>query len=182
MGDKSEAELGAGAALAARQGAGALRPENLFCFAIYSAAHAVMRAYRPLLEPLGLTYPQYLAMLVLWAEGEASVGGLADRLMLDSSTLTPLLKRLEALGLIDRRRNPANERQLVVSLTEAGRALREKAWPIPEAILCASRRDMPDLLRLRDDMAEIRESFAAFRQSAPRSEPEGSAPDPSGGT
>lgn len=182
MGDKSEAELGAGAAQAAGQGAGALRPENLFCFAVYSAAHAVMRAYRPLLEPLGLTYPQYLAMLVLWAEGEASVGGLADRLMLDSSTLTPLLKRLEALGLIDRRRNPANERQLVVSLTEAGRALQEKVRPIPEAILCASGRDMPDLLRLRDEMAEIRESFAASRQSAPRPEPEGATPDPSSGT
>ncbi|MGA0565516.1 MarR family winged helix-turn-helix transcriptional regulator [Ancylobacter sp. VNQ12] len=163
-------------------GAGVLAPENLFCFAIYSAAHAVMRAYRPLLEPLGLTYPQYLAMLVLWAEGEASVGGLADHLMLDSSTLTPLLKRLEALGLINRRRNPANERQLVVSLTEAGRALQEKARPIPEAILRASGRDMADLLRLRDEMAGIRESFAASRQSAPRPRPEGSTPDPSGGT
>lgn len=140
---------------------GPLRPEDLFCFAVYSTAHAVMRRYRPLLDALGLTYPQYLVMLVLWAEQRETVGGLADRLLLDSSTITPLLKRLESQGLIHRRRNPANERQLIVSLTEAGRVLQEKAAEIPAAILCASGTTIPQLSRLRDEMVEIRAAFSA---------------------
>lgn len=140
---------------------GPLRPEDLFCFAVYSTAHAVMRRYRPLLDALGLTYPQYLVMLVLWAEQQETVGGLADRLLLDSSTITPLLKRLESQGLIHRRRNPANERQLIVSLTEAGRALQEKAAEIPAAILCASGTTIPQLSRLRDEMVQIRAAFSA---------------------
>ncbi|MDF2598801.1 MAG: transcriptional regulator, MarR family [Methylobacterium brachiatum] len=143
--------------------AGAQKLESQFCFALYSAAHAVMRSYRPLLEPLGLTYPQYLVMLVLWEEGEETVGGLAERMLLDSSTLTPLLKRLEALGLIGRQRNPDNERQLIVSLTDSGRALKEKAAAIPAAILCASGKDLPGLLQLRDELTGIRRSFAAMR-------------------
>lgn len=143
--------------------AGAQKLESQFCFALYSAAHAMMRSYRPLLEPLGLTYPQYLVMLVLWEEGEETVGGLAERMQLDSSTLTPLLKRLEALGLVARRRNPDNERQLVVSLTDSGRALQEKAKLIPAAILCASGRDLPGLLHLRDELTGIRRSFASAR-------------------
>lgn len=138
-----------------------LRLESQFCFALYSAAHAVMRSYRPLLEQLGLTYPQYLVMLVLWEEPEQTVGGIADRLLLDSSTLTPLLKRLEAMGLITRRRNPANERQLIVALTGEGRALRDKAESIPQAILGASGHDLPNLLRLRDELVATRDSFAA---------------------
>ena len=144
--------------------AGGQKLESQFCFALYSAAHAVMRSYRTLLEPLGLTYPQYLVMLVMWEESAQTVGGLADRMLLDSSTLTPLLKRLEALGLIVRRRNPDNERQLVVSLTDSGRALQEKARAIPAAILCASGRDLPGLLHLRDELTEIRRSFAAARE------------------
>ena len=155
---------------------------GMLCFSLYSAGHAFTQLYRPLLEKLGLTYPQYLVMVTLWSRDGRTVKELGQTLFLDSSTLTPLLKRLEALGLINRRRNPANERQLVVSLTQAGRALQEKARPIPEAFLCASGRDMADLLRLRDEMAGIRESFAASRQSAPRPRPEGSTPDPSDGT
>ncbi|MCJ8141433.1 MarR family transcriptional regulator [Ancylobacter sp. A5.8] len=137
-----------------------LRLESQFCFSLYSAAHAVMRAYRPLLEALGLTYPQYLVMLVLWEQPEQTVGGIADRLLLESSTLTPLLKRLEAMGLINRRRNPANERQLIVTLTGQGRELRAKAESIPAAILCASGHDLPNLLRLRDELVVTRDSFA----------------------
>lgn len=140
-----------------------LKLESQFCFALYSAAHAVMRSYRPLLEPLGLTYPQYLVMLVMWEEGAQTVGGLAERMQLDSSTLTPLLKRLEALGFIVRRRNPDNERQLIVSLTASGLALQEKAKAIPAAILCASGKDLPGLLQLRDELTGIRQSFAAAR-------------------
>lgn len=134
--------------------------EAQFCFALYAATHAVMRSYRPLLEPLGLTYPQYLVMLVLWDAGEQTVGGIAERMFLDPSTLTPLLKRLEAMELVSRRRNPDNERQVVVGLTDAGRALREKARAIPEAILCASRRSVDSLVGLRDELIAIRVAFA----------------------
>lgn len=148
-----------------------LRLESQFCFALYSATHAVMRAYRPLLEVLGLTYPQYLVMMVLWEEPEQTVGGIADRLLLESSTLTPLLKRLETMGLIDRRRNPSNERQLLVTLTEEGRALRAKAESIPGAILCASGRDLPNLLRLRDDLLVTRDSFNDVRSGDGAPEP-----------
>lgn len=140
---------------------GLLKLENQFCFAVYSAAHAVMRTYRPLLEALGLTYPQYLVMLILWESPEQTVGGIAERMLLDSSTLTPLLKRLEATGLIRRRRNPDNERQLIVTLTDEGRALRARAEAIPEAILCASGQDVANLLRLRDQLVTTRDSFAA---------------------
>lgn len=142
-----------------------LKLENQFCFAVYSAAHAVMRTYRPLLEAMGLTYPQYLVMLILWESPEQTVGGIADRMLLDSSTLTPLLKRLEAMGLIRRRRNPDNERQLIVSLTDEGRALRAKAEAIPEAILCASGHDMANLLRLRDELVITRDSFATSNRA-----------------
>ncbi|MCB4771969.1 MarR family transcriptional regulator [Ancylobacter sp. Lp-2] len=140
-----------------------LRLDSQFCFAVYSAAHAVMRAYRPLLEPLGLTYPQYLVMLVLWEEGAQTVGGIADRLMLESSTLTPLLKRLEAMGFAQRRRNPDNERQLIVSLTPAGTELKTKAAAIPPQILACSGKDAAELANLRAAMTGIRESFATAR-------------------
>lgn len=143
-----------------------LKLESQFCFAVYSAAHAVMRAYRPLLEALGLTYPQYLVMLLLWEAGEQTVGGLADRLMLESSTLTPLLKRLEAMGLARRRRNPDNERQLIVSLTEAGQALKAKARAIPPQILHCSGKSVSELTNLRDEILRVRDSFAASRTAS----------------
>ena len=156
------------------EGKDALRLESQFCFAVYSAAHAVMRTYRPLLESLGLTYPQYLVMLVLWEAGEQTVGGLADRLLLDSSTLTPLLKRLETSGLVKRRRNPDNERQLIVSLTPEGQALREKARAIPSEILRCSGESVPNLTNLRDDIMRVRDSFALSRPaSGPEHEDEG---------
>ncbi|GAB4064963.1 MarR family transcriptional regulator [Ancylobacter sonchi] len=143
-----------------------LRLDSQFCFAVYSAAHAVMRAYRPLLEPLGLTYPQYLVMLVLWEKDGQTVGGLAERLRLESSTLTPLLKRLEAMGLAERRRNPDDERQLLVSLTPAGRELKARAAAIPPQILACSGKDVAELANLRESMAGIRESFAAARSES----------------
>lgn len=159
----------------------ARRLESQFCFALYSATHAVMRAYRPLLEPLGLTYPQYLVLLLLWEQGEQTVGGLAERMLLDSSTLTPLLKRLESLGLVHRQRNPNNERQLIVSLTPEGRALQEKAGAIPEAILKASNRSLTELLRLRDEMVGIREAFGAARADGLADSPVSPRPGPAGG-
>jgi DNA-binding MarR family transcriptional regulator len=101
--------------------------DEYLCFAIHSAAQAVGRANKPLLDKLGLTYPQFLVMLVLWAEDDQTVGSIGDRLFLESNTLTPLLKRLEAAGYIRRNRDAADERQVRIRLTEQGQALREKA-------------------------------------------------------
>ena len=105
----------------------ALDLDDFLCFALHSAAQAAVRANKPMLDALGLTYPQYLAMVALWAEDGQTVGGLGGRLFLESSTLTPLLKRLEAAGLVKRARCAEDERQVRVSLTEEGRALHDKA-------------------------------------------------------
>lgn len=113
-----------------------LRLENQLCFALYSATNAMIRAYRPWLERLDLTYPQYLALLVLWQEDGVSVKQLGEQLHLDSGTLTPLLKRLEAKGLVTRGRRENDERVRVLVLTEAGQALRQQAASIPEAMRC----------------------------------------------
>lgn len=117
--------------------------DDQLCFAIYSAGIAIQRLYKPLLDELGLTYPQYLVLNVLWRQDKQTVGSLAEQLALESSTLTPLLKRLEASGLVDRSRNPENERQVVVSLTSPGRALRSRAGCLGTALLTASG-DAPD--------------------------------------
>src|SRR6478672_13617070 len=111
---------------------------NQVCFAVYSTAHAFNRFYKPLLERLGLTYPQYLVMLVLWERDGVPVKEIGDRLFLDSGTLTPLLKRLEAAQLIKRTRSIEDERQVMIALTSKGEALREKARTVPQAILAAS--------------------------------------------
>jgi len=127
---------------AAQSAEGAPGPDVLpldrqLCFSVYAAAHAFTAAYKPLLEPLGLTYPQYLVMLVLWEEDGLDVKRIATRLRLDSGTVTPLLKRLERDGLLRRGRDPANERHLRVELTEEGHALRWKAGAARERIVCA---------------------------------------------
>src|SRR4051812_31569207 len=113
-----------------------LRLDNQLCFAVYAAAHAFNATYKPLLEPLGLTYPQYLVMLVLWQEDRLTVSRLGDRLGLDSGTLTPLLKRLETAGLVSRLRDAADERQVRITLTAGGRTLKQKAKRIPRELLC----------------------------------------------
>ena len=117
---------------------GLLRLDRQLCFAVYGAAQAFTAAYKPLLAPLGLTYPQYLAMLVLWEADDITVTAIGDRLGLDSGTLTPLLKRLEAAGLVSRTRDLADERQVRVALTAAERSLKQKARAIPAKLLCAS--------------------------------------------
>src|ERR1700747_908984 len=132
-------------------------PEGeLLCFAVYSAGHAFNRAYRPLLDQLGLTYPQYLVMVSLWAKDDQTVGELGETLFLESSTLTPLLKRLEALGLLDRSRDPSDERQVRVRLTNAGRALQKKARNIPRCILEATGLSLADLRRLLRAIVAVR--------------------------
>lgn len=112
-----------------------LRLSDQLCFPLYAAARAVQQRYRPLLDPLGLTYPQYLAMLVLWETDGVSIGALGERLHLDSGTLTPLVQRLEASGLVRRQRSSEDQRVVCVSLTEEGEALRKRASSIPEALL-----------------------------------------------
>ena len=128
----------------------ALRLDRQLCFALYGAANRVTRLYRPLLAALGLTYPQYLVMLVLWEQTPRTVGALGEALDLESSTLTPLLKRLEGQGLIRRARDPGDERRVIVALTPAGAELRERARKVPEDILC--RLDLP-----LSELAELRE-------------------------
>ncbi|MGW6131444.1 MarR family winged helix-turn-helix transcriptional regulator [Cellulomonas sp. NPDC055163] len=108
--------------------------EAMICFDIYSASRNLTSVYRPLLDDLGLTYPQYLVMRVLWYQGERTVRELVDEIQLDYGTLSPLLKRLEAGGLVDRRRRTDDERSVLVSLTAKGAALQERSTPVPDAI------------------------------------------------
>lgn len=129
---------------------------NQLCFAVYSTAHAFNKVYKPLLDPLGLTYPQYLVMLILWDEDEVTVKELGQRLQLDSGTLTPLLKRLEANGLVTRRRSQADERRVVVALTEAGKALDAKAGTVPRDLFCSTGLTLDGLNKLRDTLLALR--------------------------
>ena len=133
-----------------------LAPDAMLCFALYSAAHAMQQAYRPLLEPLGLTYPQYLVMATLWARDDRpSVGEIGRDLGLESSTLTPLLKRLEAAGLLVRRRDAKDERLVRLVLTGEGRALEYRAADIPARIAELTGLPPEELARLRDAVAGL---------------------------
>lgn len=129
------------------------------CYAIYTAGIAVQRAYKPLLDELGLTYPQYLVLNVLWTEDEQTVVSIADRLALESSTLTPLLKRLEAAGLVRRTRNANNERQVLVALTDQGRALQHKAGCLSDTLLAASTQTPAELAALNRDVRHLRNAI-----------------------
>ena len=139
-----------------------LKLDNQLCFAVYAAAHAFNATYKPLLEPLGLTYPQYLVMLVLWQEDGVTVSAIGGRLGLDSGTLTPLLKRLEAGGLVSRLRDAADERQVRITLTGPGRALKAKAKGIPQELLCASGFTLVDILALRGKLESLAANLRAF--------------------
>jgi len=130
---------------------------NQICFAIYSAAHAFNRVYKPLLDRLGLTYPQYLVMLVLWERDGVPVKDIGERLFLDSGTLTPLLKRLEAAQLLKRTRNPADEREVLIALTSQGQALKEKARTVPQSILAASACSIAELSAMKNDLVALRD-------------------------
>lgn len=130
---------------------------NQLCFAVYSTAHAFNRMYKPLIEALGMTYPQYLVMLSLWERDGRMVKEIGEHLLLDSGTLTPVLKRLEAAGLVARTRDATDERQVRVTLTEAGEALKEKARAVPREIACASGRSLPELQALRDELIRLRD-------------------------
>lgn len=137
------------------QFAGVAKLDQQLCFALYSASGLMTRLYRPLLDPLGLTYPQYLAMLALWERSPSTVGELGEALGLDSATLTPLLKRLEAGGLVTRRRDPADERRVLVEPTAKGQALREQARSVPAAMLCNLPLDVDELKYLHHTLTRF---------------------------
>lgn len=140
----------------------ALKLDEFLCFAVYSANHAFNRVYKPLLDELHITYPQYLVMVLLWEHDDQTVGELGERLFLESNTLTPLLKRLQALGYIKRSRDPADERQVRVRLTETGRTLRAKALHIPGCILAASGLDAKKTKQLLAGLAALRHTLESY--------------------
>ena len=133
-----------------------LQLDQQLCFALYSANLAMHKVYRQLLSRLEITYPQYLVMLVLWHQDDVTVSEIGEQLFLDSATLTPLLKRLESAGLLKRERSRQDERQVVVTLTEQGRALRQKAEAIPEAVQCATACDNDAMAALKAQLDDLR--------------------------
>lgn len=143
----------------------ALRLDQQLCFALYSATRAMTAAYRPVLAELNLTYPQYLVLLVLWEEGPVTVGRLGERLHLDSGTLSPLLKRLEANGVVVRQRSRSDERQVEIDLTDAGRALEERAQCIPEELFQATRLSVDDVEQLRDAVRQLNDVLIHRKES-----------------
>ena len=134
--------------------------ESQLCFSLYAASIAVNRTYKPMLDTLGLTYPQYLVLSTLWEQNGLPVSSIADRLSLESSTITPLVKRLEAAGLLTRERNPKDERQVIVSLTPKGRSLNEKTACLTEALLEQSGLTPDQLTKLNGQVRKLRDALA----------------------
>ncbi len=132
-----------------------LRLDNQLCFGLYAAANAIVRAYRPKLSELGVTYPQYLVLMALWETDHRTVSELGRGLMLDSGTLTPLLKRMEAAGLVHRRRRTSDEREVEIALTEHGRALRDEALDVRRDIVCRLGMGEAEITRLRDELNQV---------------------------
>ncbi|WP_299569311.1 MarR family transcriptional regulator [uncultured Williamsia sp.] len=141
--------------------------DRQLCFALAVTNRTVLTVYRPLLEPLGLTHPQYLVMLALWEESPRSVRSIGDALVLDSATLSPLLKRLEAMGLLTRRRSDVDERRLDVALTDAGVALRERAQAIPPAVVDRLGVSLAELERLRDVLWDLNRAASTASTGEP---------------
>lgn len=133
--------------------------DGQLCYAVYSAGIAIQRIYKPLLDKMGLTYPQYLVLNVLWREDSQTVGGIAEKLALEPSTLTPLLKRLEVAGFLGRVRNPDNERQVVVALTERGRQLQNTSGCLGESLLAASGQSPAELAELNTQIRQLRDAI-----------------------
>ncbi|KRE24847.1 MarR family transcriptional regulator [Bosea sp. Root483D1] len=135
--------------------------DEFLCFAVYSTNLAFNRVYKPLLDELGLTYPQYIALVALYEEADQTVGGLGDKLFLDSSTLTPLLKRLEAMGVLTRRRDPQDERQVRLNLTAQGRALRERGRAVRVSMQRSAGLAPEEQRHLREEMVRLRRNLTA---------------------
>ena len=129
--------------------------QNQVCFPVYALAKEIVNRYRPLLEDLDVTYPQYLVLMVLWNEEEQTVGQLGEKLLLDSGTLTPLLKRMEQKGMVNRSRSPEDERVVKLSLTEKGKAMKEKAKDIPCRLMKSMKISEEELLELKTIITKI---------------------------
>ena len=140
--------------------------DNQLCFALYSASLAMTKLYKPLLAPLGLTYPQYIVMLALWEEDGQTVSALGEKLALDSGTLTPLLKRLEAQGALSRERDAADERRVIVRLTPAGRRLKLQARKVPPQVVRATGCELGEVVALTRRIGALRQSIAAVACAA----------------
>lgn len=138
-----------------------IRLDSMLCFAIYATGHAFTRFYKPRLDALGLTYPQYLVLIVLWEGDDITVNTLGSRLFLDSGTITPLIKRLEARGLVRRRRDEDDERQVRILLTPEGRALREKAMSVPLSVATGTGLTRETADRLRAELLDLRDRLDA---------------------
>ncbi len=144
-----------------------LQLDQQLCFALYSSSLAMTKLYKPLLAPLGITYPQYLAFLVLWERDGLTVGELGERLFLDSGTLTPLLKRMQASGWLIRERAADDERRVIVTLSPEGRALRQKAKRVPLQLAEASRCDVTELASLTQRLQQLRSQLLGAADDAP---------------
>ena len=137
-----------------------LNVDNALCFAIYSANHAITRAYKPILDPHGLTYPQYLVLLILWEQDGQTVGSIGQHLFLESSTLTPLLKRMEKAGYVRRERAADDERQVCIFLTDAGRALQKALADVPRHLLSAFGCGAKEAETLHDQVTALRDNVS----------------------
>ena len=135
--------------------------DNQLCYALYAAAHRMTKSYRPMLERMGLTYPQYLVLLVLWETDGVTVSEIGRRLRLDSGTLTPVLKRLEAAGFRRRSRRRTDAREVEIALTPQGRALREEATAVREAVMCQLNMSEPEVQAMRADLNALIENLSA---------------------
>lgn len=145
---------------------------DYLCFAVYSTNLAFGKAYKPMLDELGLTYTQYITVIALWEQDDQTVGGLGEKLFLESNTLTPILKKLEAMGYVERQRDPLDERQVRVRLTKPGRALRDKARTVTSGLVAATGLGPQEFARLQQDVAALRDSLIRFTQ-ATQATPEG---------
>ncbi|WP_165190839.1 MarR family winged helix-turn-helix transcriptional regulator [Caulobacter soli] len=142
--------------------------DDQLCFSLYGASLAINRAYKPLLDALEITYPQYLVLSALWEVDGQSVGAIAERLGLDSSNVTPLIKRMEAAGLLSRERNPADERQVVVSLTDQGRDMQARSACLGQTLFASAGLGVDKLVQLNKDVQTFRDSVARFVAARPQ--------------
>ena len=135
--------------------------DNQLCYALYAAAHRMTKSYRPMLERMGLTYPQYLVLLVLWESDGVTVSEIGRRLRLDSGTLTPVLKRLETVGYLVRNRRRSDEREVEIALTESGRALRAEAVGVRQSVMCQLHMSEPEIQAMRADLNALIDNLSA---------------------
>ena len=155
--------------------------DELLCYSLYSASMAINRTYKPLLDKLGITYPQYLVLNVLWEKDEQTVGAIAQRLSLESSTVTPLIKRLETASFVTRTRRQDDERRVLVALTKRGRELREKSTCLGEALLAASTMQPKELIALTAEVQRLRDALTRVGAKSEDGDPDQAQPEKTAG-